>query len=36
MRKMNLKWAVMAAAGAVVGAVVVYQLKKHTKGLVDD
>ncbi len=36
MKKMNLKWAAMTAAGAIVGAIVVYQLKKRTKGIVDD
>lgn len=33
---MNVKWLITTAAGAVLGAVVVYQLKKRTKGFIDD
>lgn len=34
--KIDYKWLAITAAGAILGAVVVYQLKKHTKGIVDD
>jgi len=34
--QINIKWVAMTAAGAILGAIVVYQLKKHTKGLVSD
>lgn len=33
---MNVKWLITTAAGAVLGAVVVYQLKKRTQGFIDD
>ncbi len=36
MKNINVKWALMTAAGAVFGAFVVYQVKKRTKGLLDD
>lgn len=36
MKNINIKWALMTAAGAVVGAFVVYQIKKRTTGLLDD
>lgn len=36
MKIFSLKWAAMTAAGAIVGAMVIYQLKKHTSGVVDD
>jgi hypothetical protein len=34
--KMNNAFIVKAIIGAIVGAIVVYQLKKHTSGIVDD
>lgn len=34
--KIDAKWFLMTAAGAVFGAFVVYQVKKHTKGIIDD
>jgi hypothetical protein len=33
---MNTKWLLTTAAGAILGALVVYQVKKHTKGILDD
>lgn len=33
---MNKKWLLTTVGGAVLGAVVVYQLKKRTSGIVDD
>ena len=33
---LNTKWMITTVAGAVLGAFVVYQLKKHTKGFLDD
>ena len=33
---MNMRWVVMTIGGAVLGAIVVHQLKKHTTGIVDD
>jgi hypothetical protein len=33
---MNTKWLLTTIAGAVIGAFVVYQVKKHTKGILDD
>jgi len=32
----NNHFVLKAIAGAVIGAVVVYQIKKHTSGIVDD
>ncbi|AWL11936.1 hypothetical protein HMF8227_01461 [Saliniradius amylolyticus] len=36
MNRINGPWLVTTIAGAVIGAVVVYQLRKHTSGIVDD
>jgi|TARA_Y100001938_G_C8065430_1_gene419875 hypothetical protein len=33
---MNKKWLLTTVGGAVLGAIVVYQLKKRTSGIVDD
>lgn len=33
---MNTKWLLTTITGAVVGAFVVYQIKKHTSGILDD
>jgi len=33
---MNKKWLLATVGGAVLGAIVVYQLKKRTSGIVDD
>lgn len=33
---MSKKWLLTTAAGAVLGAFVVYQIKKHTSGLLDE
>ncbi len=30
------KWLITTIGGAILGAVIVYQLKKHTRGIVDD
>lgn len=31
-----LKWGAITVSGAIISAIVVYQLKKRTKGVVDD
>ncbi len=36
MKGSTLTWAALAIGGAVLGAIAVYQLKKHTSGIVDD
>lgn len=33
---MNKHFVLKAVAGALIGAIVVYQIKKHTSGIVDD
>lgn|GEM_PF-4549210 len=33
---MSKKWLLTTVGGAVLGAIVVYQLKKRTSGIVDD
>jgi hypothetical protein len=33
---MSAKWLLTTATGAVLGAVVIYQLRKRTTGIVDD
>ncbi len=33
---MNGKWLITTVCGAVLGAFVVYQIKKRTKGILDD
>ena len=33
---MNKKWLLTTVAGAVLGAFVVHQIKKHTSGLLDE
>jgi hypothetical protein len=32
----NKTWLITAVAGALIGAFAVYQVKKHTKGILDD